>query len=237
MSESRAAGWPSGSPTAAQLKEFFAQIESRKISKERLQSFLRPPANNSSLISGMDIWELELTVRPYNILKRIGIDTIGDLVEKSEDELKTIPNMGVKSIVETKERLAEHSLALKSAAPQPAPLKAEAILTFDDYKKARGDLDQLCQDLGVWAGLVPVGAIEHANAAVEILGDVPADGNNDNIPIKGVLQSARNHLLIVRELFAERYDSLPAPDRLIRLCDSALKGVPGEGEQTHRPYE
>ncbi len=112
-----------------------------------------------------------------------------------------------------------------------------AELTFDDYKKAKKDLDQLCLNLGIWASSVPVGAIEHANAAVEILGDCPDEGGEDNIPIKGVLQSARNHLLIVRELFAETYSSLPAPDRLIRLCDSALKGTPGEGEQAQRPYE
>lgn len=41
MSKSQTAGWASGSPTPAQLKEFFAQVESGRITKERLQSFLR----------------------------------------------------------------------------------------------------------------------------------------------------------------------------------------------------
>jgi hypothetical protein len=41
MSQSHAAGWPSAAPTAAQLKEFFAQIESGRITKRRLQVFLR----------------------------------------------------------------------------------------------------------------------------------------------------------------------------------------------------
>ena len=41
MEKSYVAGWTSESPTPAQLKEFFAQIESRRITKKRLQSFLR----------------------------------------------------------------------------------------------------------------------------------------------------------------------------------------------------
>jgi hypothetical protein len=41
MSESRAAGWPSDAPTAAQLKELFAQIDSGRIKKSDLQRFLR----------------------------------------------------------------------------------------------------------------------------------------------------------------------------------------------------
>lgn len=41
MSESHAAGWTSESPTPAQLKELFAQIDSGKITKAKLQDFLR----------------------------------------------------------------------------------------------------------------------------------------------------------------------------------------------------
>ena len=56
------------------------------------------------------IEELELGVRSYNCLKRVGIQTIGDLVSKTEQELATIPNFGKKSIEEVKETLAVHSL-------------------------------------------------------------------------------------------------------------------------------
>jgi hypothetical protein len=41
MRQSHAAGWASDSPTPAQLKEFFGQIESGKVTKDRLQTFLR----------------------------------------------------------------------------------------------------------------------------------------------------------------------------------------------------
>jgi DNA-directed RNA polymerase subunit alpha len=69
-----------------------------------------------SLAHGMEnfpIEELELGVRSYNCLKRVGIETIGDLVTKSENELAAIPNFGKKSIEEVKETLATHGLTLR----------------------------------------------------------------------------------------------------------------------------
>ena len=68
------------------------------------------------LAHGMEnfpIEELELGVRSYNCLKRVGIETIGDLVMKSENELAAIPNFGKKSIEEVKETLATHGLNLR----------------------------------------------------------------------------------------------------------------------------
>jgi DNA-directed RNA polymerase subunit alpha len=68
------------------------------------------------LAHGMEnfpIEELELGVRSYNCLKRVGIETIGDLVSKTENELGTIPNFGRKSIEEVKETLAAHGLTLR----------------------------------------------------------------------------------------------------------------------------
>lgn len=49
--------------------------------------------------------ELELSVRSYNCLKRAGIETIGQLLVKSESELQAIPNFGQKSIEEVIENL------------------------------------------------------------------------------------------------------------------------------------
>jgi DNA-directed RNA polymerase subunit alpha len=59
------------------------------------------------------IEELELGVRSYNCLKRVGIETIGELVSKSESELAAIPNFGRKSIEEVKETLAAQGLNLR----------------------------------------------------------------------------------------------------------------------------
>src|SRR6185436_1054575 len=67
--------------------------------------------------SGMDeilIEELELGVRSYNCLKRAGIQTVGDLVSKSEGELAAIPNFGKKSIDEVIETLSQRGLTLRT---------------------------------------------------------------------------------------------------------------------------
>jgi DNA-directed RNA polymerase subunit alpha len=66
--------------------------------------------------SAMDdilIEELELGVRSYNCLKRAGIQTVGDLVSKSESELAAIPNFGKKSIDEVIETLRARGLSLR----------------------------------------------------------------------------------------------------------------------------
>jgi DNA-directed RNA polymerase subunit alpha len=59
------------------------------------------------------IEELELGVRSYNCLKRAGIQTVGDLVNKTEGELNAIPNFGKKSIDEVIETLHSRGLALR----------------------------------------------------------------------------------------------------------------------------
>ena len=59
------------------------------------------------------IEELELGVRSYNCLKRAGIQTIGDLLAKSESELGAIPNFGKKSIDEVIETLVARGLSLR----------------------------------------------------------------------------------------------------------------------------
>jgi len=67
---------------------------------------------------GMDdilIEELELGVRSYNCLKRAGVQTVGDLVQKSESELNAIPNFGRKSIEEVIETLEARGLSLRAS--------------------------------------------------------------------------------------------------------------------------
>jgi DNA-directed RNA polymerase subunit alpha len=60
------------------------------------------------------IEELELGVRSYNCLKRAGIQTVGDLISKSEGELNAIPNFGKKSIDEVVETLSQRGLSLRN---------------------------------------------------------------------------------------------------------------------------
>ncbi|MEM7015932.1 MAG: DNA-directed RNA polymerase subunit alpha [Pseudomonadota bacterium] len=56
--------------------------------------------------------ELELTVRSANCLKAESIYYIGDLIQKSENELLKTPNLGKKSLTEIKDVLAQRGLSL-----------------------------------------------------------------------------------------------------------------------------
>ncbi len=66
----------------------------------------------------LPIEDLDLSVRPYNCLKRAGIHTVGDLIKKTEDEVVAVKNFGRKSLDEVKEKLAAHGLSLRQ--PEPA---------------------------------------------------------------------------------------------------------------------
>ncbi|TMK75352.1 MAG: DNA-directed RNA polymerase subunit alpha [Actinobacteria bacterium] len=59
------------------------------------------------------IEELEIGVRAYNCLKRAGIQTVGDLVQRSESELNAIPNFGKRSTDEVKDALNALGLNLR----------------------------------------------------------------------------------------------------------------------------
>ena len=88
----------------------FADPESTKLLGE--PAVLEIPAGGG--MHDIMIEELELGVRSYNCLKRVGVETIGDLISKTEAELSAIPNFGKKSIEEVKENLAAHGLGLRS---------------------------------------------------------------------------------------------------------------------------
>jgi DNA-directed RNA polymerase subunit alpha len=70
-------------------------------------------ARQPNALDDILIEELELGVRSYNCLKRAGIQTVGDLVSKTEAELNAIPNFGKKSIDEVVETLHARGLGLR----------------------------------------------------------------------------------------------------------------------------
>ncbi len=62
----------------------------------------------------LPIEELDLTERPRNCLKRAQINSIGDLIERTPDDLLSITNFGQKSLDEVAEKLAKRGLFLRS---------------------------------------------------------------------------------------------------------------------------
>ncbi len=61
----------------------------------------------------MLIEELELSVRASNGLKRANINTVGDLIEKTREEMSKIRNLGQKSLEEIERKLKELDLSFK----------------------------------------------------------------------------------------------------------------------------
>ena len=62
----------------------------------------------------MTIEELDLSVRSFNCLKRAGINTVEDLINKSEDDMMKVRNLGSKSLEEVVNKLASLGFTLHS---------------------------------------------------------------------------------------------------------------------------
>jgi len=62
----------------------------------------------------MTIEELDLSVRSYNCLKRAGINTVGELIQRTEEDMMKVRNLGKKSLEEVVQKLAELGLKLRS---------------------------------------------------------------------------------------------------------------------------
>ncbi|MDO5718186.1 MAG: DNA-directed RNA polymerase subunit alpha [Tissierellia bacterium] len=60
-----------------------------------------------------NIEDLDLSLRSFNCLKRAGIHTVGDIVEKTQAEMSNIKNFGKKSLAEVKGKLEEFGLGFK----------------------------------------------------------------------------------------------------------------------------
>lgn len=76
------------------------------------KTFNEAPEDGNSKIMEMTIEDLDLSVRSYNCLKRAGINTVAELVQKSEDDMMKVRNLGRKSMEEVKKKLIELGLAL-----------------------------------------------------------------------------------------------------------------------------
>ena len=76
---------------------------------------------------------LELTVRSANCLKAENIYYIGDLIQRTENELLKTPNLGRKSLNEIKEVLASMGLSLGMDVPNWPPENIEDLAKkFED---------------------------------------------------------------------------------------------------------
>jgi DNA-directed RNA polymerase subunit alpha len=98
-----------------------------KILTQQLNIFSRLTEQPSTLISDdadsalsgksmeMTIEELDLSVRAFNCLKRAGINTVGELVQKDQDDMMKVRNLGKKSLEEVEQKLAVLGLSLRQS--------------------------------------------------------------------------------------------------------------------------
>ncbi len=89
---------------------------------------------------GIPLQELNLTVRSFNSLKSEGIDTVGQLVARTPDDLLGIKNIGERSVEEIEEKLGDLGLALAPAArPDTAAANGSPVMAGGPQDRATWD--------------------------------------------------------------------------------------------------
>jgi DNA-directed RNA polymerase subunit alpha len=73
---------------------------------------VEPAPDNKNTVLDMTIEELDLSVRSFNCLKRANINTVADLISKTEDEMMKVRNLGRKSLEEVIGKLEAMGLSL-----------------------------------------------------------------------------------------------------------------------------
>jgi DNA-directed RNA polymerase subunit alpha len=86
----------------------------------------KAPSFNENLLRSVN--ELELSVRAANCLKNAGIETIAEMVQKTESEMLKTKNFGRKSLNEIKEILAEMGLGLGMKVDDKIVTEARRLL-------------------------------------------------------------------------------------------------------------
>jgi DNA-directed RNA polymerase subunit alpha len=157
--------WTNGSVTPADALGLAAKLVKDHMNifinfEEELESEAgadsdRPQIRNENLNRSVE--ELELSVRSYNCLKNANIQTIGELVQKTEAEMLKTKNFGRKSLNEIKEILASMGLSLGmkidengNAIPgSGTPVYAQHSYGLPDDEEEDEDEDDLDEDFGV----------------------------------------------------------------------------------------
>ena len=98
----------------ATLRELVSLVADMSESPRGLQLAEIIDETTQSSDLAMPIEDLDLSERPRNCLKRAQVNTIGELLQKSEDDLLAITNFGQKSLDEVIVKLDERGLSLRN---------------------------------------------------------------------------------------------------------------------------
>ncbi len=97
------------------LSEHMALFVGLTEDASRAEIMVEKAEDDKQKVLDMLIEELDLSVRSYNCLKRAGINTVGELTNKTESEMIKVRNLGKKSLEEVKLKLASLGLSLAQA--------------------------------------------------------------------------------------------------------------------------
>jgi DNA-directed RNA polymerase subunit alpha len=92
--------------------KLFQSMDGLPEEEEEEISFPEEEVDDTSKVLDMTIEDLDLSVRSFNCLKRASINTVADLVTKTEDDMMKVRNLGRKSLEEVKKKLDELGLSL-----------------------------------------------------------------------------------------------------------------------------
>ena len=76
-------------------------------------SMVQPEDDKKDKVLDMTIEELDLSVRAYNCLKRAGINSVAELVQKNQEDMMKVRNLGRKSLEEVEQKLSALGLGLR----------------------------------------------------------------------------------------------------------------------------
>ena len=77
--------------------------------------FNEPEDDKKEKVLEMTIEELDLSVRAYNCLKRAGINTVAELVQRNQEDMMKVRNLGKKSLEEVEQKLIGLGLSLRAS--------------------------------------------------------------------------------------------------------------------------
>ena len=77
--------------------------------------FNEPEDDKKEKVLEMTIEELDLSVRAFNCLKRAGINTVAELVQRNQEDMMKVRNLGKKSLEEVEQKLIALGLSLKAS--------------------------------------------------------------------------------------------------------------------------
>jgi len=121
--------------TVRELRQFIRKLEAQneamrndaELTEQVKQAEIKPaPADTAETVIDWNIDDLNLSVRAYNVLKREGVHTVRDIIDRGFEAVSTMRNMGDRATQEIVDKLDEYGLSFHTQTVAPVPVKTTA---------------------------------------------------------------------------------------------------------------